>query len=259
MQLTKISMAIASLGVIGLTMSHQASAAVAAASSGNGSLILVVTDTVTGASFYQDLGQTVSTMLPTNNASFSLNVSGDANYTALTTEAGANALSFAVVGGANGVNAPLGGANDYLTTSGTQTYTATTLTNLNFRNFSLIDQNLTVPLNANTESASKSFYVAPTGSPLYNQASGLWTWNGKTSINTIASVGTTPSNLFFLTGTGSTGHATPTLEGTVTFNAGMFTFTSNNVSAVPLPAAVWLLGSGLAGLVGVGRRRRSAV
>lgn len=27
-------------------------------------------------------------------------------------------------------------------------------------------------------------------------------------------------------------------------------------SAVPLPAAVWLLGSGLAGLVGVGRRRR---
>ena len=97
------------------------------------------------------------------------------------------------------------------------------------------------------------------GSPVYSQTSGLWTWNGKTSINTIASVGTTPSNLYFLTGTGSTGHATPTLEGTATFNGGLFTFTSNNVSAVPLPAAFWLLGSGLAGLVGVGRRRRSAV
>jgi hypothetical protein len=28
--------------------------------------------------------------------------------------------------------------------------------------------------------------------------------------------------------------------------------------AVPLPGAVWLLGSGLLGLAGIGRRRRSA-
>ncbi|MEQ1621416.1 MAG: VPLPA-CTERM sorting domain-containing protein [Methylococcales bacterium] len=30
-----------------------------------------------------------------------------------------------------------------------------------------------------------------------------------------------------------------------------------NVSAVPVPGAVWLLGSGLAGLVGLQRRKKS--
>src|SRR6266404_4418493 len=40
----------------------------------------------------------------------------------------------------------------------------------------------------------------------------------------------------------------------------LFGFTGNNTTApVPLPAAVWLLGSGLMGLVGVSRRRKAAV
>jgi hypothetical protein len=33
---------------------------------------------------------------------------------------------------------------------------------------------------------------------------------------------------------------------------------NGTVSAIPVPAAVWLLGSGLVGLVGVARRRKSA-
>jgi len=259
MQRTKISIAIASLGVVGLALSHQASAAVATAASGNGDLLLVVTDTTTGATFYQDLGKSVSQMLPSNNASFSVGVGGDSNYAALLAQQGMDQLDFAVIAGAYGASAPLGGANDYLTTSGTQTYGPSTITNSNLQNWNLINQNVYNPLTSATESASGSFYFSPgSGGPLYSSTSGLWTWNGKTSINTIAPVGTTASNLFFLTGSGLSGHATPTLEGTATFNSGVFTFTSNNTSAVPLPAAVWLLGSGLAGLIGVGRRRSSA-
>jgi hypothetical protein len=39
-------------------------------------------------------------------------------------------------------------------------------------------------------------------------------------------------------------------------STGLLTFNASTPSAVPLPAAAWLFGSGLLGLVGVGRRRK---
>jgi hypothetical protein len=39
---------------------------------------------------------------------------------------------------------------------------------------------------------------------------------------------------------------------------GTLTWNSAAVSAVPVPAAVWLFGSGLLGLAGVARRKQSA-
>ena len=44
----------------------------------------------------------------------------------------------------------------------------------------------------------------------------------------------------------------PGLQGNVSFNANKW---SLNVTSVPVPAAAWLLGSGLLGLIGVARRR----
>ena len=46
--------------------------------------------------------------------------------------------------------------------------------------------------------------------------------------------------------------------GSVSFNGTSLTFTGNPV-ITPLPAAAWLLGSGLLGLLGIGRRRNSVV
>ncbi len=49
---------------------------------------------------------------------------------------------------------------------------------------------------------------------------------------------------------------TGAVVGEVSALNGPFTFSATSVAAVPVPAAVWLLGSGLIGLVAVGRRRQ---
>ena len=60
-------------------------------------------------------------------------------------------------------------------------------------------------------------------------------------------------------GNGGTGQAQVYDIGSILLStAGVLTFTANT-STVPLPPAVWLLGSGLLGLAGVGRRRSAKV
>jgi hypothetical protein len=71
----------------------------------------------------------------------------------------------------------------------------------------------------------------------------------------------TASQLFGFTGSASTGTLTSYILGSATLGAdGTLTIAGNGpASPVPLPAAVWLFGSGLMGLVGVSRRRKAAV
>jgi hypothetical protein len=73
------------------------------------------------------------------------------------------------------------------------------------------------------------------------------------------SIGTTAYDVYGLTSTGSAGgSALAYLLGSASFNSDILTFTGQTASAVPLPAAAWLFGSGLLGLLGVGRRRDGA-
>jgi hypothetical protein len=69
--------------------------------------------------------------------------------------------------------------------------------------------------------------------------------------------------LYGITGNGSgVGAVTAFSLGTAVFSLtnDTLTFTGNGgTTPVPLPAAVWLLGSGLLGLAGVGRRRAAKV
>ena len=75
---------------------------------------------------------------------------------------------------------------------------------------------------------------------------------------------TSPTDVWTTLGVGTA--AAPDNTATVTFNvlvlapaggAGYFDTASFDVAPVPVPAAVWLFGSGLLGLVGVARRRKS--
>jgi hypothetical protein len=69
------------------------------------------------------------------------------------------------------------------------------------------------------------------------------------------------STLYGLTGNGASataGEAFGYKLGNVSFSSGdVLTFTGNS-AAVPIPAAVWLFGSGLLGLLGIGRRNRQS-
>ena len=74
-----------------------------------------------------------------------------------------------------------------------------------------------------------------------------------------STLGSTAQQLFGFTGSAVAGALTSYILGTATLDtSGNLTFAANTVSAVPLPAAVWLFGSGLMGLVGVSRRRKAA-
>ena len=57
-------------------------------------------------------------------------------------------------------------------------------------------------------------------------------------------------------GDACSGNGVPMFDGP--FVGSVATFSGAEVSAVPVPAAVWLMGSGLLGLVGVARRRKQA-
>lgn len=83
---------------------------------------------------------------------------------------------------------------------------------------------------------------------------GFWTSND------FGSLGSTALQLFGFSGNGNTGKLQSYILGKATLDAsGNLTITGNAPPSVPLPAAVWLFGSGLLGLFGVSRRRTAAV
>jgi hypothetical protein len=74
-----------------------------------------------------------------------------------------------------------------------------------------------------------------------------------------ASLGSTSMQLFGFTGNGTAGALQSYIMGSATLDAnGNLSILPNQTGAVPLPAAVWLFGSGLLGLFGVARRRAAA-
>jgi hypothetical protein len=83
-------------------------------------------------------------------------------------------------------------------------------------------------------------------------------WFGASDLATTAG----PIGLYGFTGNGSTATTQSYVLGTATFSStGTLTITGNSggTTPVPVPAALWLFGSGVLGLVGVSRRRKSAV
>jgi hypothetical protein len=264
-----------------------AQAAAVQPATGNGDLILFIQDTVTHVTYARDTGIAINTLFSSSSAIANApaqgtvaminglatqSVAADANLTAFLAASGTDALQWAIEAGGWTATTGAGrkpiGAARYLTTSSApanitvvgQTAAAGGMTAFNGDVTNLNSFGNLGATNSTNEIAANG----PIGDGIWGTANGSVTsqsWYGANIPTAGNPVNTTALTLFGITGNGTgtgsgSGFALAYNVGSVKLDgAGNLTFTGNGASAVPLPAAIWLLGSGLLGLAGVGRRR----
>jgi hypothetical protein len=249
-------------------------------STGDGSLMFFLTDTKTNTTYTDVLTQNVNSYFSsaqattpaptagvintiTGDASFQINLSTDPNLTSFLTTAGSDPLSWGVIAGAytgalGATQRPIGHVR-YIATTGNQA-SVLAVPQTSIVNAMANGLNLDVgTLNTNLGTAS-STTSGVFGTSTSSGGTALTYYGGGIAMDSVLvgqSVG-----LYGVTGNGTasgTGFAfslgTMTYGAVAGVGADVLTFTGNAGSAVPLPAAVWLLGSGLLGLAGVSRRR----
>jgi hypothetical protein len=259
--------------VLGATALLGASSAFATAvlpSTGNGELVLFVTDTNTGNSYAKNLGVTLDNILadgsvastPAGTLSYSLptfDLSTDSNFTSLitaATNAGDNVI-WGVMGGDSVGNNLQATPRRFVQTSGVAT---PSLTNGSLASDTADFNTFLTSVNGNLL-ANASVVGTGTSGGQYgvSGSAGTAAATGFTgSVGTSGALGSTLGLYMFTSsntsGLASAGSNNPAKEYVLT----SLTLTSTGLSAVssvPLPAGVWLLGSGLLGMLGVGRRR----
>ena len=268
---------VAVAGVLSLAASG-AFAAVSAPWTGTSDLLLVVENATTHTAYALDTGVTLDSLLPTGslvpganlNTSISAATKAISASPALQSFLAANPASgdlWTLEGGqyAGGGSSPSTNGNSkaagaakavFTSANGTATnanVSAKTLTgNLEpFLNGINNDITLTTgglfPLTTASETSSGSVGVGA------ESRYGFW------SNLDFASLGGTAMQLFGFTGNNSTGQLQSYILGTATLDASGNLSIAGTPPTVPLPAAVWLFGSGLLGLFGVSRRRNAAV
>ena len=269
----KLSLAV-KLALAGSTLlAASAYADVATPASGNGELVLFVRDNTTNTTYARGLAVNVLTALPqsTVTASQPYTTPVTVNYQLPTLAPDANLAAFlggthvndnftwAIEGGKNGTGiAP--GSFTYITSTKVDLSAGTTVTNAAL---ATVYPNLTATLNA-VNTAIGTGVVGDMASTAAGK-DGQWgnitgndNWYGAGPNTAGVLVGST-QNFYALTTAGTTksGPAQVYILNGITL-AKDGTLSAAGAAPVPLPAAVWLLGSGLLGLFGVGRRRNAA-
>jgi hypothetical protein len=270
---TLLVVAVAAIGMAG-----NASAALQDAASGNSALIFSAWDPNTGKSYSEALSTNLNSFLP-NGPSGSLSFAPDATFTALfgtgATLSGNTNMLWNVAAGDSNNGAGIGDAGTQFRLAATTTVAGLpySVSQQNVSSATSKLQGYISQLNGNTGGC---VFGSNTGSCGSSSASDAWNVNNPTAtwgaaaglagvFSTAAGIG---QSLFFLL-TASSGTSPTTQTGKTWYlntSAANETWTlqsdgtlvwsgSPAVSSVPVPAAVWLLGSGLMGLIGVARRR----
>jgi hypothetical protein len=240
-------------------------------------LILVVENLTTQATYALDTGIAINTVLPTANVvkgtilgttmpQISQTIAPSAALTAFLASNPASGDSWTLEGGQyNGAGVNLStnansnavGAAKMIFASAIGTTNNQVVANFNLGNLTTFQNGINTDittggvLNALTTAAETS-------------GTGLYGANAQTKYSLIgasdmSSVGTA-AQFFGFTGNAVAGTLNSYILGSATLAAdGTLAINPGSPAPVPLPAAVWLFGSGLMGLVGVSRRRKAAV
>jgi hypothetical protein len=264
MHKTKLTLALATLGIAGFAASDMAAAQIATVTGGNSDLLFAAVDTKTGETYYDNLGVLA---LPTSGLTSGVTTFTDASFTQFVADAGSDQINYAVFGGGFGKGAANPIALNSLSLTAGGSTAPSSLANFNLSNLTLIDENIINPVNnasvipGSGTTNTGNGYLVTSGTAEYSDASGNTSVNGNISGVTDVAAGT--ANAFYNftqnKANGSSGSSSETLLGSFLFSGNTLTYTAAGGTApVPLPAAVWLLVSGVSGLIGIGRRRKTA-
>ncbi len=249
---------------VALAMSGMANAAILQSSEtiGSGELFLTAWDQVGQQSYSLDLGILQRDFMANTSQTLSYDLSGDANFANFMGNTG---VVYTVTGGDDSfqvastygfVTTSSSGIGSVLQGAQTQSMIAGVVTSIDVMALkSNGDNGQPAPYNQTDTAANLSSYSVPGDNGYF--AEGTWSINlGGTPFVT---TGTVDSSVpFYFAGIASdysTGVVTELPNVWKLTSTGQLTYAAP--SAVPVPAAVWLFGSGLLGLVSVARRRKA--
>jgi hypothetical protein len=172
-----------------------------------------------------------------------------------------NTIEWGVLGANYFLNGSVTPGDTYLTTLTVPGSLTSTYTGTNLSAWSTGLQSTLQSVKANAGSANSVFATTVAAGGIwdatlaYTATSNASNWfnNGPSNVIT----GLTSSTLYLVTSGTTVGANTVATDGTLTLSASGLSY-SPSASTVPLPAAVWLLGGGLLGLFGIGRRKAAA-
>ena len=256
---------------VALAAAGSAHADITGANFGNSSLVIMAFNTVTNSYYVRDLGFRLNTFLPSSITT----LSGDGGVTGdKTPEAGltldkTNTPSFSDTAFGTWLSGQT--ASDIRWTVNAADTQSTSATNLSrmvlslSRPVSVTNGTLT---NAVTQVSAFAGPTGPTGSITGATVPAAWKQNLILNASTLGTLDNA-SSLYYYQRT-APGGASATTAATTQFgnsggfaqvslaSNGDFSYTLAPVSAVPVPAAAWLMGSGLLVVGGAIRRRKSA-